>query len=205
QLVLAMGNPLGLSSSVSSGIVSALGRTVSEEASLGSPGATITDMIQTSAPINPGNSGGALVDMSGAVIGIPTLAATDSRQGGAAPGIGFAVSSDTVKRIADQIIKDGKVTQSGRAALDITARTVVNTERREAGAGVVSVENDGAAQRAGIKAGDVITRFDDTDIPTVAALSQALADHKPDDKVKLTVVRGDSGNTDTVEVTLGEL
>src|SRR5215212_328604 len=104
QVTLAIGNPLGLQSSVTEGIVSALGRTVNED-----NGVALPNVIQTSAPINPGNSGGALVDLQGRVIGIPTLAATDPQLGGsAAPGIGFAIPSDTVRDIAPQLISQGK-------------------------------------------------------------------------------------------------
>ena len=112
QIVLAMGNPLGLTDSVTQGIVSATGRTVGSS----EPGGTalITPAIQTSAAINPGNSGGALVDLDGRVIGIPTLAAQLPGNAGAAPGIGFAIPSDTVRHIADQLIKSGHVTASGQ-------------------------------------------------------------------------------------------
>jgi S1-C subfamily serine protease len=100
DLVLAMGNPLGLASSVSQGIVSSTGRSVSE-----GNGVTLHSVIQTSAAINPGNSGGALVNLSGQVIGIPTLAAIDPDMGNsAAPGIGFAIPSNSVRRVADQLI-----------------------------------------------------------------------------------------------------
>src|SRR6185436_4341781 len=100
DLVLAIGNPLGLRSSVTQGIVSSLGRAVQE-----ADGVTLAPVIQTSAAINPGNSGGALVDLSGRVIGIPTLAATDPEFGNAqAPGIGFAIPSDTVQRVATSVI-----------------------------------------------------------------------------------------------------
>jgi putative serine protease PepD len=96
DIVLALGNPLGLRSSVTEGIVSAVGRSVPE-----GDGATISSAIQTSAAINPGNSGGALVDLSGRVIGIPTLAALDPQMGASeAPGIGFAIDSNTVRRVA---------------------------------------------------------------------------------------------------------
>lgn len=96
DVALALGNPLGLRSSVTQGIVSAVGRTVSE-----GNGVTLSSTIQTSAEINPGNSGGALVDLSGRVIGIPTLAALDPQMGsGEAAGIGFAIDSDTVRRVA---------------------------------------------------------------------------------------------------------
>jgi S1-C subfamily serine protease len=100
ELALAIGNPLGLVSSVTEGIVSSTGRSVSEP-----NGVTLNSAIQTSAAINPGNSGGALVNLSGQVIGIPTLAATDLQLGGgAAPGIGFAIASNTVRRIANKLI-----------------------------------------------------------------------------------------------------
>ena len=100
DLVLAMGNPLGLRSSVTEGIVSSLGRTVAE-----GNGVTLSSVIQTSAAINPGNSGGALVDLTGHVIGVPTLAALDPEFGATeAPGIGFAIPSNTVEQIAARLI-----------------------------------------------------------------------------------------------------
>jgi putative serine protease PepD len=204
QIVLAMGNPLGLSSSVTQGIVSATGRTVSEGATDGGTGATIPDMVQTSAAINPGNSGGALVDLANEVVGIPTLAATDPQLGsGAAPGIGFAIPSSTVKRIAGQIIKDGKVTDSGRAALGVTVRGVVDDGLKPAGAAIVSVTSGGAAGKAGLKAGDVITRLGPTEITTAQALTEALASYKPGDKVRLGYQR--DGEARTADVTLGSL
>jgi S1-C subfamily serine protease len=96
DIVLALGNPLGLRSSVTEGIVSAVGRSVPE-----GDGVTLASVIQTSAAINPGNSGGALVDLSGRVIGIPTLAALDPQMGASvAPGIGFAIAANTVRRAA---------------------------------------------------------------------------------------------------------
>jgi len=203
QIVLAMGSPLGLSSSVTQGIVSATGRTVSEGRSDGGTGATIANMVQTSAAINPGNSGGALVDLDGQVIGIPTLAATDPNLGGsAAPGIGFAIPASMVKTVADQIIKNGKVTDSGRAALGITARTVVDDSFQAAGVAVVEVKNGGAADKAGIEAGDVITKVGETKITTITSLSEALAADKPGGKVSVTFTR--DGDAKTVDVTLGE-
>jgi S1-C subfamily serine protease len=104
DLVLAMGNPLGLKGSTSEGIVSALHRHITEPTGDGSPAATLTNVIQTSAAINPGNSGGALVNLAGQVIGIPTLTATDPQVGGTAPGIGFAIPADTVTAVAQQLI-----------------------------------------------------------------------------------------------------
>ncbi|MGX2997675.1 S1C family serine protease [Streptomyces sp. JNUCC 64] len=204
QIVLAMGSPLGLSSSVTEGIVSATGRTVSESPDGGGTGATIANMIQTSASINPGNSGGALVDLDSEVIGIPTLAATDPAFGNsAAPGIGFAIPASMVTTVADQIIRDGRVTDSGRAALGITGRTVVDQDQRPAGVAVVSVTDGGGADDAGLRPGDVITRVADQPVPTLTALAEVLAGEKPGDRVAVTYLRG--GDESTVEVTLGEI
>jgi putative serine protease PepD len=105
EIVLAMGNPLGLTGSVTQGIVSATDRTVGESGS----STKITNAIQTSAAINPGNSGGALVNLSNQVVGIPTLAARLPDEGGAAPGIGFAIPSNDVKTIATQLIRTSTV------------------------------------------------------------------------------------------------
>ncbi|MPY62824.1 S1C family serine protease [Streptomyces spongiae] len=204
QIVLAMGSPLGLSSSVTDGIVSATGRTVTEGSTDGGTSATIANMVQTSAAINPGNSGGALVGLDGLVIGIPTLAAVDPELGGdAAPGIGFAIPASTVTRIADQIVREGRVTDSGRAALGITGRTVVGDDLRPDGVAVVEVREGGAADRAGIAPGDIITGLGDTDITTITSLSEALASEQPGDRTRVTYRR--NGDVKTVNVTLGEL
>ncbi|MCZ0989613.1 S1C family serine protease [Streptomyces diastatochromogenes] len=203
QIVLAMGSPLGLSSSVTQGIVSATGRTVSEGRSGGGTGATIANMVQTSADINPGNSGGALVNLDGQIIGIPTLAATDpDLGGGAAPGIGFAIPASMVKTVADQIVRSGKVVDSGRAALGITARTVLDESYQPAGAAVVAVKGGDAADRAGLRPGDVITKVDDAPVTTTTELSEALAALKPGQRTTVTYQR--DGVEKTVEVTLGE-
>jgi S1-C subfamily serine protease len=204
QIVLAMGSPLGLSSSVTQGIVSALGRTVSESGAGGGTGATIANMVQTSAAINPGNSGGALVNLDSEVIGIPTLAAVDTQMGNsAAPGIGFAIPVSMVKTIADQIIKSGKVTDSGRAALNITGRTVVDQNYQPAGVALVRVTKGGAAEKAGLRAGDIITKIGDLPVTTITSLSEALASDKPGQKVTVTYLR--DGAEKTAQVTLGEI
>ncbi|WP_073949987.1 S1C family serine protease [Streptomyces kebangsaanensis] len=203
QIVLAMGSPLGLSSSVTQGIVSATGRTVSEGQSGGGTGATIANMVQTSAAINPGNSGGALVNLDSQVIGIPTLAATEPQLGGsAAPGIGFAIPASTVKTIAGQIVRYGRVVESGRAALDITGRTVVNADYQPAGVAVVDVKAGGAADKAGIQSGDIIVKLGGKDIATITSLSEALAADKPGQRTSVTFLR--NGGRRTVEVTLGQ-
>ncbi len=200
EIVLAMGNPLGLSGTVTDGIVSATGRTVSE--GQGSS-AVLISAIQTSAAINPGNSGGALVDLSGQVIGIPTLAATDPQLGGAAAGIGFAIPSDTVTSIARQLITTGKVSNSGRASLGITAETVADANGQPAGTGVVSVQPGGAAAKAGIRAGDIIVSVAGQPTDSVTALQAVLALHKPGDKVPVRLSR--DGTSITVMATLGSL
>ena len=102
DVALAIGNPLGLRSSVTEGIVSAVGRNVPETDRV-----TLSSVIQTSAAINPGNSGGALVNLSGHVVGIPTLAAVDPEMGAEAPGIGFAIDSNTVHKVADALVRSG--------------------------------------------------------------------------------------------------
>ena len=195
DLALAIGNPLGLRSSVTDGIVSSLGRTVSE-----GNGVTLSSVIQTSAAINPGNSGGALVDLSGGVIGIPTLAALDPQLGGAqAPGIGFAIPSNTVRKIADQLIKNGRVVKSGRAFLGVKVSTIVG-----GGVLVAGVQRGGPAARAGIRAGDTIVSVDNQATPTSDVLVSVLANLKPGQRVHVKIVRP-NGRRVTVTVTLGEL
>jgi S1-C subfamily serine protease len=201
-IVLAMGNPLGLSSSVTNGIVSAVGRTVSEGSQ--GPGATLPDAIQTSAAINPGNSGGALVDLQGRVVGIPTLAALDPELGGsAAPGIGFAIPSDVVTDIAGQIVANGHVVNSHRAAIGVVAKTVTDAQGKPAGVLVVSVTPGGPADSAGIAAGDVITSLAGQQVPTTQQLTAVLAGLDVGKTVPVDVVT--SGGRKTVQVTLGQL
>ena len=204
DIVLAMGNPLGLASSVTDGIISAVGRTVSEPAEAGSPGATLPDVIQTSAAINPGNSGGALADLADQVVGIPTLAATDQQLGGAAPGIGFAIPSNIVTDIAGQIIKTGHVTSSHRASLGVSVQTVTGPDGQPAGAGIAAVTPGGPAATAGLQAGDVITAVNGTATPDTETLAAVLAALRPGQQVSLGVTKPD-GRTATVKVTLGQL
>jgi putative serine protease PepD len=194
DLAIAIGNPLGLQSSVTEGIVSAFREAVQEDSSV-----TLPMLIQTSAEINPGNSGGALVDIAGRVIGIPTLAATDPQLGGSAPGIGFALPSNLIRDIAGQIVAKGKVVNSHRAFLGIR---VGDTNGKGVLVGAVTV--GGAAARAGMRVGDVITSVDGTATSTSAELSAVLADLKPGQRV-LVVVRHQNGRRATLHVTLGSL
>jgi S1-C subfamily serine protease len=216
DIVLAMGNPLGLARSVTEGIVSATGRTVTEPKDATSPGATLPNVIQTSAAINPGNSGGALVNLAGQVVGIPTLAATDQELGGAAPGIGFAIPSNVVKDIAQQLVDHGKVVNSHRAALGVSVVTVAGPDGAPAGVGVVKVEPGGPAASAGIAEGDIITAINGTKTPDTQALSIVLATMKPGDKVDVQITKsggsqaggaGGAGGAEVAEVnvTLGQL
>ena len=206
DIVLAIGNPLGLTGSVTNGIVSAVGRTVTEPAANGRPGATLPQAVQTSAAINPGNSGGALANLSGQVVGIPTLAALDPETGGApAPGIGFAIPSNIVTDIAGQLVaNNGHVPNSHRAALDIGVVTVVGPDGTPVGVGVAQIRSGGPAAAAGITAGDIITAVNGTATPTTAQLSQVLAGLTPGQSVTVTL-RNEQGASRQVRVTLGQL
>jgi putative serine protease PepD len=203
DVVLAIGNPLGLSGSVTQGIISATDRAVTEPAAQGSAAATLPGAIQTSAPINPGNSGGALVSTSGQVIGIPTLAAASPQGGAQAQGIGFAIPSNLARDIATQIIGSGHVINSHRAALGAEVATVLGADGASGGVGVVTVTSGGAAERAGLRPGDVVKSVGRQPTPDTTALSQALAAARPGDQVTVTLSR--DGQDRTVQVTLGEL
>jgi S1-C subfamily serine protease len=201
-IVLAMGSPYGLIDSVTEGIVSATGRTVTGPEPPGQPPAVIANAIQTSAAINPGNSGGALTLLSGQVIGIPTLSATDPELGGAAPGIGFAIPASTVISIASQLIRSGKVTRSGRATLGVTGQTYT-ASGSAAGVTVDQAPADSPAAKAGIRAGDVIAGVDGQLTPTVTDLELVLAGLRPGQRVAVEILRG--GNPRQVTATLGAL
>jgi S1-C subfamily serine protease len=195
DIVMAIGNPLGLQSSVTEGIVSAF-RVAMPEGN----GVTLPSVIQTTAAINPGNSGGALVNLKEQVVGIPTLAATDPQLGGgAAPGIGFAIPSNTVTLIANQLIQTGAVANSGRAAL---GAQLANTGGH--GALVSSVVSGGPAALAGITTGDIITAINGQSMTGLQAVADELITLKPGQQVTVDLVHSD-GTTTTVAVTLGEL
>ena len=164
DIVLAAGNPLGLQSSVTDGIVSAIGRTVNE-----GQGVVLPNAIQTSAPINPGNSGGALVDLSGQVIGIPTLAAGNPQAGGTAAAIGFAIPSNIVRDIADQIVRNGRVLHSHRAALGVNLAD--NLARP--GSVITALQPAGSAEKAGLVVGDSIESIDGKAVATADDLFRA--------------------------------
>ena len=194
DLALAIGNPLGLQSSVSEGIISALGRTVDED-----NGIALPNVIQTSAAINPGNSGGALVNLQGQVIGIPTLAATDPQLGGGqAPGIGFAIPSNIVHNIATQLTTTGTVTNSRRAYLGVQAGPTTSNAVL-----VTAVRAGGPAAKAGIHAGQLITAVNGIATPDPTTLADVLAGLRPGNTVSVAVTNP-GGTTHTVRVTLAD-
>lgn len=197
DIALAIGSPLGLTGSVTDGIVSSTSRAVQEP-----NGVLLPDTIQTSAAINPGNSGGALVDLAGQVIGIPTLAASGSSGAGAA-GIGFAVPSNRVRLIAPQLIAKGKVTSAGRAALGVQGTTVTDGSGTPVGVYVVAATAGGPAAKAGVRVGDVITAIGGAKTPTFETLQAALAQLEPGATTTLTVRRGAA--TKHIRVVLGDL
>lgn len=205
QDVLAIGNPLGITQTVTNGIVSALNRRVSE----GQGGATIPDAIQTDAPINPGNSGGALVDLQGNLIGIPTLTAIDPEFNAPATGVGFAIPVNRVKFIVPQIIQTGGVQHTGRAVLDVSVADVDSSVQQQYnlpvnhGVLIANVVSGGAADRAGLKAGDVIVKIDNTAINDTSSLGDALLTKNPGQTVTVTYYR--SSQQQTAKVTLDEL
>jgi putative serine protease PepD len=196
--VLAIGSPLGLQGSVTAGIVSALHRTITvggdQQSQFQAPAATTTigDAIQTDAPINPGNSGGALVDTNGKVVGINSAIATSGSTGNI--GVGFAISSNKAKSVADQLIKGGKVSHP---YLGISLG-----EAQNGGAQVQSVAANSPAANAGIKEGDVITKVNDRTISTSEDLVGAIQSSSPGAKLTLTVVR--NGSESTVTATVGD-
>jgi S1-C subfamily serine protease len=206
QFALAVGNPLGQDQSITLGIVSTLGRNVIENG----PAVVIFNMIQTSAPINPGNSGGALIDLQGRLTGIPTLAATDSRLGSAAQGIGFAIPSNRVKFITDQIIKTGKVLHSqlpylGVSSLQIVTAALAQRQGLSTDGGLLvgDVIPGGPAAKAGLQAGDVMVQLGGMALVDADSFADALSHLKPGQNVQLTVVN--SSGQRTVTMTLGEL
>jgi putative serine protease PepD len=206
DIVMAVGSPLGLSSSVTEGIVSYNGRLVSEDQSetVGNLPVVLANTVQTSAAINPGNSGGALVDLQGDVVGIPTLAASDQQVGGAAPGIGFAIPSNTVKLIASQLVA-GKVTRTGRAGLGVEVSDAFDNNGNPSGSVIRQVEAGSAAAKAGLKVGDLIVGVGGHKVQSSADLASAMAGFSPGQRVKVSVIVTSSGAKETFEVTLEEL
>jgi putative serine protease PepD len=201
QAVLAVGAPLGLSNSVTQGIVSTLHRPVST----GEPGASaqsVLDAVQTDAAINPGNSGGALVDLAGRVVGINSaIATTGSSTSGTSGniGVGFAIPSNDAKKVADQLIATGHATHSqiGISAGDTASAT---TGAPGLGATVQAVTAGGPAQAAGLAVGDVITKVGTRTVTDADSLIVAVRAHDPGSTVAVTFTR--AGSQQTVSIRL---
>lgn len=201
EWVMAIGSPYGMEQSVSTGIVSATSRS---SASLQASGSTAvyTNMIQTDAAINPGNSGGALVDSDGKLIGINTMIASNSDSNS---GVGFAIPVDYAIDIAKQLMQ-GET--PSHAQLGVTTATVDAQAAQQyglkvdAGAYVNSVTSGGAAEKAGIETGDIITKLGDSTISSASDLVIAVRSHNPGDTVTVEVNR--DGETKSFNVTLGQ-
>ncbi len=199
QDVVAIGSPLGLEGTVTTGIVSALNRPVAAGGDATNQN-TVLDAIQTDAAINPGNSGGALVNMAGELVGVNSAIAT---LGGDSPasqsgsiGLGFAIPVDQAKRVADELINTGT---ASHASLGVQVSNDVTTQ----GAKIVEVVKGGAAAAAGMPSGVVVTKVDDRVIGSANALVAAVRSRAPGDKLTLTYL-DTSGNPQTLQVTLGK-
>jgi putative serine protease PepD len=182
--VVAIGSPFGFEGTLTAGVVSALGRTIDAP-----NGYAITNAIQTDAAINHGNSGGPLLDSTGRVIGVTAQIVSDSDGN---VGLGFAIPSDTVRRIVSQLVEGGTVEH---AYLGVTLTTT------NEGAQIGEVRGDSPAAAAGLQAADVITAVDGAKVSSLEDVTNALEAKQPGDRATLTVTRGDSVRR--VEVTLG--
>jgi S1-C subfamily serine protease len=205
EFAVAIGSPLGLEESTTFGIVSALNRAASEAPS--GPASELAGLIQTSAAINPGNSGGALVNLQGQLIGMPTLGATNPETSTAANDIGFAIPSNRIKYVADQLIQNGHLTSTNQGFLGIQGQDVTpNGTSTQQGVRVMGFANDTSgkspAQQSGIQQGDIITAVNGQAITGNDDLAGTLLTQKPGTQVKLTILRGSAQQT--ITVTLGE-
>lgn len=203
--VVAIGSPLGLSGTVTSGIVSALNRPVRAG---GSPTASadrtsVIDAIQTDAAVNPGNSGGPLVDRDGAVIGINSaIASLGAGAGGQAGsiGLGFAIPIDQARDIARQLVESGTA-EHAQLGVSVGDSAAVGSSSAPAGAVIAAVQPGSGATDAGLRERDVVTKVDDRRVDSADALIAAVRSHRPGDEVTVTYLRG--GATRTATVTLG--
>jgi len=205
QLAVAIGSPSGFESTVTSGVVSGVGREFPPELTGDSTAArsALTDLIQTDAAISPGNSGGALAARDGEVIGINVAYLPPAQTG--AVNLGFAIPSDTAVSVADQLIEKGKVTTPylGVLTTDLSPEDAGRFDLPVAsGALVEKVIPGSAAGEAGVREGDMITALGDARVASYGDLLGALRDHKPGDTVTLTIFR--DGEEKKLEATLGE-
>jgi Do/DeqQ family serine protease len=198
DIVLAIGNPLGIGQTVTAGIISAKGRRT------GLSDGSFEDFLQTDAPINRGNSGGALVDLQGQLIGINSQILSGGPSGGSI-GIGFSIPSNMARSVMEQLLKDGKVHRGmlGVNIQNINDDTATALELKEKSGVLVSdVKSGSAAEKAGVKRGDVITAFNGEKIEDTNILRNRVAQTAPGTEIKLTVSR-DGKETD-LNVTLDE-
>jgi putative serine protease PepD len=200
QPVVAIGAPLGLSGTVTSGIISALDRTV-EVPGEADRSALLVSALQTDASINPGNSGGALVNCEGQLIGVPTAGATVPNSGGGSIGLGFAIPVDLAKRIADEIIATGRVTHAffGLQTVPIPPAAAEQAGLPE-GLFVQAVTPGGPAAAAGLRPEDVITKIDGEPATSNIQLQELTLTKKPGDTVSIEYTR--DGQSATATVTL---
>jgi putative serine protease PepD len=202
QSVVAIGSPLGLDATVTSGIVSALNRPV-DVGSDGQGNSTVYPAIQTDAAINPGNSGGALVDLNGHVVGINASIATAGQTEGSQAGnigVGFAIPMDEVMPIVDEMAK-GETPTHARLGVSVAAsQQGQDGIQSDEGASIEKVNTGSTAENAGIAAGDVITKVDDHLITDADSLIATIRSYRPGDKVTVTYVH--DGQTKTAELTL---
>ncbi len=202
QAVIAVGAPLGLSNTVTEGIVSTLHRPVRTGDTSGNSQAVI-DAVQTDAAINPGNSGGALADLAGRLIGINSAIASVGSSGTGTQsgniGVGFAIPSDTASKVADQLIATGKAVHSQIGVHVADSDSSDGTPGK--GATLTSIDAGSPAAKAGLQAGDVVTKVGDRSITDSVSLIAAIRSFDPGKTLTLAVIRG--GATRTVKVTLG--
>jgi putative serine protease PepD len=198
QPVVAVGAPLGLSGTVTSGIVSALDRTV-EVPGENDKSALLVSAVQTDAPINPGNSGGALVNCEGQLVGVPTAGATVPNSGGGSIGLGFAIPVDLARSIADEIIATGSVTHAffGLQTTPIPPAAAEQAGLPE-GLYVQAVTSGGPAAMAGLRADDVITKINGDEATSNIQLQELTLTKKPGDTVSIDYTRDGQSATTTV-------
>ncbi len=195
QKVIAIGNPYGLSQTVTTGVISALERNVQA-----SQTETLVGVVQTDAAINPGNSGGPLVDLSGRVVGMNTMIYQNAQ------GLGFSVSVNTVRKVYDAIIKNGKVTWPALGIQGATLTTSIVEQyslKVSQGVYIVQITSGSGAEAAGLKAGDVITEIDGKSMTTIDGVLSYVRSMNVGDTVQVVVDR--SGTTKTFSVTLKAL
>ncbi|WP_165846293.1 S1C family serine protease [Candidatus Cryosericum odellii] len=195
QKVIAIGNPYGLSQTVTTGIISALERNVQASAT-----ENLVGVVQTDAAINPGNSGGPLVDLSGRVVGMNTMIYQNAQ------GLGFSVSINTAKKVYDAILKNGKITWPALGIQGATLTTSIAQQynvKASQGVYIVQITSGSGAEAAGLKAGDVITTIDDKSMTTIDGILSYIRSKNVGDTVQVVADRG--GTTKTFSVVLKAL